>query len=181
MAEKYGRLTVVRWVGALGKRAECVCDCGGRVSQWKSRLEAGNVMSCGCLQRDTVRKMATTHRMTKSREYDSWAGMKARCTNKKHVRFHRYGGRGIKVCARWNRFENFLKDMGTRPPKTSLDRINNDKGYYPANCRWATASQQARNKSPTALFPPKRRNNPTKQSEPTSRLSTPPDTDKHPD
>ena len=78
--------------------------------------------------------------------YYSWGGMIARCTNKKHNRYKYYGARGITVCDRWRLFENFLADMGVRPEGLTLDRIDNDKGYMPGNCRWATAIVQANNK-----------------------------------
>lgn len=73
--------------------------------------------------------------------------MRTRCLNKANPGFRNYGGRGIKVCKRWDNFKNFYKDMGKRPsPKHSIDRINNDGHYEPSNCRWATQTQQARNK-----------------------------------
>jgi hypothetical protein len=77
--------------------------------------------------------------------YRSWQSMKTRCNN---LNFRRYGGRGITYCDRWNSFENFLADMGPRPPGHSLDRINNNGNYEPSNCRWATLSQQAQNRRP---------------------------------
>lgn len=79
-------------------------------------------------------------------EYQSWRTMIQRCTNPNHKAFPRYGGRGIAICARWRVFENFLADMGWRPPGRQLDRIKNDKGYEPGNCRWATPSQNSNNK-----------------------------------
>lgn len=72
--------------------------------------------------------------------------MLARCKNTKLREYKYYGGRGIKVCKRWQKFENFLADMGHPPPGLSLDRINNNRGYYPSNCRWATATQQQQNR-----------------------------------
>lgn len=74
--------------------------------------------------------------------------MKSRCNNPSHQHYARYGGRGIRVCDRWNVYANFLADMGERPAGKTIDRINNDGNYEPSNCRWATASEQQRNKSP---------------------------------
>jgi hypothetical protein len=79
--------------------------------------------------------------------YETWATMKARCHNKNHKRYPLYGGRGISVCDRWLDFENFVSDMGQKPSeKHSLDRIDNDKGYCPENCRWASQTEQVRNR-----------------------------------
>lgn len=87
------------------------------------------------------------HGMTRSTTYQSWTAMKKRCFDPKDQAFARYGGRGIKVCERWQVFENFYADMGDRPVGLSLDRIDNGQGYEPGNCRWATAREQARNRT----------------------------------
>jgi hypothetical protein len=82
--------------------------------------------------------------------YISWLGMRQRCRDPHRKGYHYWGGRGIRVCARWARFENFLADMGERPTARTLDRINPNGHYEPGNCRWATASEQRRNRRPVA-------------------------------
>lgn len=88
-----------------------------------------------------------THGATKSPEHMAWCAMRSRCRDSDSQSYDNYGGRGIAVCERWLKFENFLADMGPRPtPKHSIDRINNDGNYEPANCRWATKYQQDNNR-----------------------------------
>jgi len=78
--------------------------------------------------------------------YNSWLGMRNRCSNPKNRLYKYYGGRGIVVCERWNSFDNFLADMGVRPDGLTLERINNDGNYEPNNCKWATMAEQNRNR-----------------------------------
>lgn len=83
--------------------------------------------------------------MRNTPEYRIWVWMKQRCNNPNNTGYHKYGGRGIKVCKRWLRFESFYRDMGDRPKGLTLERINNSKGYFPDNCKWATWKEQANN------------------------------------
>jgi hypothetical protein len=96
---------------------------------------------------EIVKKCAwnKSHGLSKTKEFRAWHYMRQRCMNPNNTDYANYGGRGISVCERWDKFENFLKDMGEKPsPKHSLDRVNPDLGYGPNNCRWATAAEQQR-------------------------------------
>lgn len=126
----------------------CKCDCGTISIKHRNHLCAGTSKSCGCWHKEVSAKMKYKHGLHKSPENQAWRDMKARCYNKKLKNYHRYGGRGITVCKRWrNSFENFLSDVGKRPGSNySLDRIHNDKGYYPQNVKWSTTKEQANNK-----------------------------------
>lgn len=132
------------------RRWLCLCDCGGQIVATTGELRSGCVSSCGCVSPEKRRTSTLRHGDNRagkrSKEYKIWAGMKARCHNEKDAAYPGYGGRGITVCERWrNSFECFLKDMGRAPDGHSIDRIDNDGGYEPTNCRWATQAQQARN------------------------------------
>lgn len=93
--------------------------------------------------------MSRSHGMSKTKIYGIWSAMMSRCNNPNSGAYHNYGGRGIRVCERWHRFEDFYADMGERPQGKSLERINNDKGYSPENCIWAEREVQARNRRDT--------------------------------
>lgn len=115
----------------------CACDCGKKVSVNTRDLMNGHTQSCKCLHK--------THGLTGQRPYRIWRHILNRCENPKTKHYDRYGGRGITVCERWQRFENFLADMGLPFEGATIDRINNDDGYYKENCRWATMKEQISN------------------------------------
>lgn len=144
---RFWRLVVVRFVEMDRHRRsmwEVLCDCGNRKIVAKPSLLAGLTKSCGCLHAPH----GETRNYSQSTEHRIWSGMIRRCEDSRDPAYKDYGGRGIRVCARWRQsFAAFLKDMGRRPSKLhSLDRYPNKNGdYEPSNCRWATSKQQARN------------------------------------
>jgi len=133
-------------------RLLCVCKCGNETLATPRQLKTREKVSCGCWKKAVLGIRSTTHgqansRITgyKNRTYGIWQAMRDRCSNNKRKDYYRYGGRGITVCKRWEKYENFLEDMGEAPQGLTLDRINNDKNYSPSNCRWATKHQQSYN------------------------------------
>lgn len=141
--QRFGRLVAVEVTNRNNGLAwRCKCDCGNWHTAPAKYLRSGNVMSCGCLRAWSLGK----HRMSHTRTYQIWKLMLARCRAPRGKRFERYGKRGIRVCPRWESFQNFLNDMGYAPDGLSIERVNNDKGYSPGNCVWANQKTQSRNR-----------------------------------
>jgi hypothetical protein len=144
----FGRLTVVKRSQRMKDNSgttrdywHCICSCGNKemVEIQGKHLRSGTTESCGCI----VKK----HGMRDSIEYSTWRSMRKRCLDLNNKQYDRYGGRGIKICDRWNKFENFYADMGDRPSKLhSIDRIDNDGDYTPENCKWSTDVEQNTNR-----------------------------------
>lgn len=155
---KFGRWTalerVPRNTAAKSRSALwlCRCLCGVEKIVNAQSLRTGRSLSCGCLATELRREQAAKMRAAKnthgyygSPTHRSWHAMLSRCTYPSVNGYENYGGRGITVCERWKKFENFLADMGERPPGTTIERKDNDQGYLPGNCRWATNKEQRRN------------------------------------
>ena len=155
-ARKFGRLSVIGRFDVQNKitRWECLCECGNVRVVRSNALQGGRSKSCGCLNREISQQSNRKHGQTKSNhtaatpEYTTWCGIVQRCTNPKNAHYDRYGGRGITICDKWrDDFTAFYEDMGKRPVGTSIDRIDNNKGYEPGNCRWTDKKTQQNNLS----------------------------------
>jgi hypothetical protein len=166
VGEKFGRLTVLSLSNERTAKVHwvCECECGHKTTVAANALGV-KTNSCGCLQSE-ITADANTDRAKHghaargksgkvSREYKSWSSMFQRCHNPKAPNYHLYGGRGITICERWrgeSGFEHFLADMGPRPADCTLDRKDTNGNYEPNNCRWSTASEQAKNRRKTPEY-----------------------------
>lgn len=158
--KRFGRLVILGLAGKNKWRNYqwlCKCDCGKEIIATISNLRSEKTQSCGCLRKEIVMKTMTVHGHFKNRKmtgiYNSWCHMIQRCTNPNNKRYKDYGGRGITICDRWLKFENFNEDMGKSwKPGLMLERRKNELGYFKDNCHWATRKEQQRDRRNNRLI-----------------------------
>lgn len=162
----FGYLTVERDAPAIKSTAVrglsysavlAICRCGTRLVVRENSLKSGNTKSCGCFKREDLKRGIKNlkHGMSGSATYKIWRGMITRCDPKYADRYQYHSGKGIRVCARWEKFENFIADMGERPEgseRLTIERLDSNKGYNPRNCIWANYTQQAFNQTKTKVI-----------------------------
>lgn len=150
----FGRLTVLSEAdkaGGIRIKWLCRCECGNTATISGTSLVSGNCKSCGCIARELLIQRNKSHGHSGTPLYMVWKTMHQRCSNPNNKDYSDYGGRGIRVCRRWDKYENFLADMGDRPDGMTLDRRDNSKSYSKGNCRWVTMSRQNRNRRDTRM------------------------------
>lgn len=152
--KRFGRLIVLSLAapfytskGVAHRQYICQCDCGKQITIKVANLQTGT-KSCGCYRKEVTRQRMHKHGLSHTTIYYVWSAMRARCLTPTNADYYLYGARGITVCDRWKSFENFYADMGDCPKGLTLERIENDKGYEPDNCKWATLVEQRHNQRP---------------------------------
>lgn len=154
VGDKFSKLTAIKFNYKRNGHQYWLfkCDCGKEKILRVGSVKNGSIKSCGCLRKKLMLKKFRTHGMCTTKIYEIWSSMKKRCLNKNNEHYKDYGGRGITICDKWLKFENFFKDMGEVPKGLTLDRKNNNKGYYKNNCRWANWKQQANNRRKRTIW-----------------------------
>ena len=147
---RYGRLIIIGLSHIIKGIVhwQVICDCGNNKIVLDGNIVGGKTKSCGICNYPRHLK----HGMAKTSIYKRWSEMKRRCLRPKSTHYKYYGGRGIKVCKRWMKFENFYKDMGSVPEGMTLERIDNNGNYEPSNCKWATFKEQHNNSSRNVIL-----------------------------
>lgn len=154
--KKFNRLVAIKYIKnpkATGATWEFLCDCGISKIILGASVRYGLIKSCGCLNKELAYKKCYKHGESDHPLYSIWKGMMQRCYSKNNKNYSEYGGRGISVCKEWIECpSNIAKDMGVRPNKASIDRIDVNGNYEPSNCRWATPMTQGSNKRNNVIY-----------------------------
>jgi len=149
VGHRFGRLVVLELAGldkARNRKWLCQCDCGEEVIVLGSHLKNGNTKSCTCLARELSAARRFTHGQSRKTTYRIWDGLRRRCQDLKNPSYKWYGAKGITVCEKWQKFAGFFEDMGIRPPKLTIERIDSNGNYEKSNCEWATLTKNLRNR-----------------------------------